>query len=210
MNISAEKIAPPVAFVIVGFTMIIIAAIGGIPVGSPQLTITEPVFKTILLVIGISLVTIGPVLVWRELSTTKSAQANATQQTAQGASKNDKRRISIIEPREWKNGKPKRKKNSAYTLSPIRGIVTGTFGSVYLTYRSMPAGDLRISHKLTVKEDGAWQGSVKISDWDNNEKYEIVAIGYIQDIDLSHGVRINITPEIYMSNAVPVRIYYER
>ena len=66
MNISLDKIAPPVAFVLVGFIMIVIGATGTIPFGNPQSSITDSMSKGALLLVGVLLIAMGPVLVWRE------------------------------------------------------------------------------------------------------------------------------------------------
>lgn len=66
MNISPEKLAPPVAFVLIGAIMLIIGITGVIPIGNPQPTVTEPILRTLLLLIGVLLIASGPVLVWRE------------------------------------------------------------------------------------------------------------------------------------------------
>ena len=73
MNISLDKIAPPVAFVLVGLIMLVVGATGAIPVGNPQPTISEPAFKIILVVLGSLLILAGPLFVWRELNLAKSA-----------------------------------------------------------------------------------------------------------------------------------------
>ena len=72
MNISLDKIAPPVAFVIVGFLMILVGAAGIIPIGNSQPTISEPV-KIIFIALGILLVVLGPLFVWREMSISKNS-----------------------------------------------------------------------------------------------------------------------------------------
>lgn len=66
MNISPEKLAPPVAFVLIGSIMLVIGITGVIPFGNPQPTIAEPLLKTVLILIGILLILSGPVLVWRD------------------------------------------------------------------------------------------------------------------------------------------------
>ena len=80
MNISADKIAPPVAFVIVGSIMILIGASGVIPIGDPQPTITEPAFRIVLIVLGVILTLLGPFFVWRELAIAKPANAGINNQ----------------------------------------------------------------------------------------------------------------------------------
>lgn len=67
MNISLEKVAPPVAFVIIGFIMVMVGSTGVIPIGNPQPSITDPWVKDIVIVIGILLIFLGPLLVWREV-----------------------------------------------------------------------------------------------------------------------------------------------
>jgi len=67
MNISLEKIAPPVAFVLVGFALLLIGATGIIPIGNPQPTINEPILKVVILIIGILLILMGPLFVWKEI-----------------------------------------------------------------------------------------------------------------------------------------------
>ena len=71
MNISLDKIAPPVAFVVIGSVMIIIGAIGVIPIGNPPPVITEPILKVVLVVLGVFLVLAGPAFVWREMTISK-------------------------------------------------------------------------------------------------------------------------------------------
>ncbi len=73
-NVQFDKIAPPVAFVILGFIMIIIAGIGFVPFGNSPLVITEPLIKTVLVVLGVLLVLLGPVLVGLEIRSSKSIQ----------------------------------------------------------------------------------------------------------------------------------------
>ena len=67
MNVSLEKIAPPVAFILVGFALLIIGATGVVPIGDPQLTISSPLITVAILVIGIMLILIAPIIVWQEL-----------------------------------------------------------------------------------------------------------------------------------------------
>ena len=45
MNISPEKIAPPVAFVIIGVIVLIIGMTGVVPIGNPQPVISGLTFK---------------------------------------------------------------------------------------------------------------------------------------------------------------------
>ncbi|NOT03745.1 MAG: hypothetical protein HOP27_04010 [Anaerolineales bacterium] len=72
MNVSFDKIAPPVAFVIVGLILILVGAAGVIPIGTPQPIITEPIYRAILVGLGIILTVLGPLFVWRELSQKKT------------------------------------------------------------------------------------------------------------------------------------------
>jgi hypothetical protein len=201
MNFSFDKIAPPVAFTLVGFIMVLAGVFGVIPIGNPQPTIVDPFLKAVLVVLGVLLIAIGPLFFWREMSVFRTSHT--------GEQKSLSSSISIIEPKDWSRAKPKRKKNTEYTISPIKGIVTGKFGSVYLVYRVAPSGDLRVSERLIPKDDGAWSGSVKISGWDNNKDYEILAIGYLPKLDLSIGTRINETPEMVTSNSLYVHLEYE-
>jgi len=76
MGFSVDKIAPPVAFVIVGPIMIFVGATGVVPIGNPQPTITEPIFKIILVALGIVLTLSGPLFVWRELAIARATFNN--------------------------------------------------------------------------------------------------------------------------------------
>jgi hypothetical protein len=76
MNISLDKIAPPVAFVVIGFIMTTLGAIGVVPIGNPQPTISEPIFRAALVVVGILLILLGPLLVWREITLSNSKGQN--------------------------------------------------------------------------------------------------------------------------------------
>ncbi len=76
MNISPEKLAPPVAFVLIGSIMLIVGLTGIIPLGNPQPTIAEPLPKAILIFFGVLLIFSGPILVWREQKS--SADSNQT------------------------------------------------------------------------------------------------------------------------------------
>jgi hypothetical protein len=66
MNLSPEKLAPPVAFVLIGSIMLVVGISGIIPLGNPQPTITEPLAKAIMILIGVVLIISGVALVWRE------------------------------------------------------------------------------------------------------------------------------------------------
>ena len=118
-------------------------------------------------------------------------------------------KISIVEPRDWKHGKPKRRKNKGYTISPIHGMASGPIKSAFLAVRHTPNGDLRIGGRLTIKDNGAWSGSAKIPSWDQRQDYEVVAVALPANLDLSHGVRIHTVEGIVTSNPVPVRLEYE-
>ena len=72
MNLSPEKLAPPVAFVLIGSIMLIVGITGVIPIGNPQPTIAEPLLKAVLILIGILLILSGPILVWREQISTSN------------------------------------------------------------------------------------------------------------------------------------------
>ena len=75
MNISLDKLATPVAFAVIGFVMVIIGATGTVPVGNPQPVIHEPILRIVLGIVGvILLLVIGPVLVWRETTTSKDVK----------------------------------------------------------------------------------------------------------------------------------------
>lgn len=74
MNLSPEKLAPPVAFVLIGSIMLVIGITGTIPLGNPQPTISEPAFKAVLILIGIVLIISGPILVWRDQKSSISVQ----------------------------------------------------------------------------------------------------------------------------------------
>lgn len=73
MNISPEKIAPPVAFVIIGVIILIVGAAGSVPIGNPPLTIHDP-FNIVLSILGILLIITGPILVWRDNAFDKGEQ----------------------------------------------------------------------------------------------------------------------------------------
>jgi hypothetical protein len=72
MNISPEKIAPSVAFAVVGLVMILVGATGVIPIGTSQPVITALAARIGLVVLGSLLVLLGPILVWREISASRS------------------------------------------------------------------------------------------------------------------------------------------
>jgi thiol:disulfide interchange protein len=81
MNVSLEKITAPVAFVIVGFVMIVIGSTGAVPI------INQPVAgsSVLFLLIGIVLVLAALVFVWREqvsqktFNNTSTAEPSTTQ-----------------------------------------------------------------------------------------------------------------------------------
>lgn len=66
MNLSPEKLAPPVAFVLIGSALLIVGITGVIPLGNPQPVIAEPLLKALLILFGVLLIISGPILVWRE------------------------------------------------------------------------------------------------------------------------------------------------
>lgn len=71
-SLPLDKIAPPVAFVLIGLVMIITGGSGIFPfsiVNNPLL-VEEP-WRTIIGLLGIILVIVGPVLIWRESKNTK-------------------------------------------------------------------------------------------------------------------------------------------
>jgi hypothetical protein len=71
MQISLEKVTPPVAFAILGIILIVVgASTGGIPIGTQPLII-NPVFQGILFLCGLGLVASAIYFVWRELKTPK-------------------------------------------------------------------------------------------------------------------------------------------
>jgi hypothetical protein len=80
MNISLEKIAPPVAFVVVGLILVLIGAAGVIPIGTPQPAITEPVYRIILVGLGVILIALASFVVWRE-SVPKQSIRQAPEET---------------------------------------------------------------------------------------------------------------------------------
>lgn len=74
MNISLEKIAPSVAFVMIGGTMITIGGMGYIPSAVYPVSLPDYV-KTLLVVLGSLLVVVGPVLVWHEIKVLRGKQS---------------------------------------------------------------------------------------------------------------------------------------
>ncbi|GJQ36725.1 MAG: hypothetical protein JETCAE01_27350 [Anaerolineaceae bacterium] len=66
MNISLEKIAPPVAFVIIGFALLVIGATGVVPIGNPQIIISNPTLLFVFILMGILLIFIAPLIIWLE------------------------------------------------------------------------------------------------------------------------------------------------
>ena len=72
MNISVEKIAPPVAFVIVGSIMLFVGGAEAALPGIEQFVIREPIVRIIFIVLGVFLVLLGPYMVWRETTISKS------------------------------------------------------------------------------------------------------------------------------------------
>jgi len=76
MNLSPEKLAPPVAFVLIGSIMLIVGITGIIPLGNPQPTIAEPLPKAILILFGVLLIISGPILVWREQKSNNLKEAH--------------------------------------------------------------------------------------------------------------------------------------
>jgi len=79
MNVSFDKIAPPVAFVVVGLIMVLIGASGVIPIGTPQPEIAEPVYRAILVGLGIILIILATFFVWRESKHLKDVPQSSTQ-----------------------------------------------------------------------------------------------------------------------------------
>lgn len=75
MNISFEKLAPPVAFVLVGFAMAIIGASGVVPFLNPPVTLDSPTSQVLFVFLGIALIIIGPIIYVRQItSLPKTAQ----------------------------------------------------------------------------------------------------------------------------------------
>ncbi len=72
MNLSPEKVAPPVAFVLVGSVMTILGAIGVIPLGNPQ-PVIEPDMRMVIGALGILMLFLGIIFVWRETTSTQQA-----------------------------------------------------------------------------------------------------------------------------------------
>ena len=52
---------------IFGFALLLIGATGVIPIGNPQLTISNPLIIVLIIVIGIMLILIAPLIVWQEI-----------------------------------------------------------------------------------------------------------------------------------------------
>ena len=70
MQISADKIAPPVAFSILGCSFILIGAVDSIPIGAQPLTISI-FLRILLIVVGIVLVGFSIFFVWRDIAQLK-------------------------------------------------------------------------------------------------------------------------------------------
>lgn len=82
MNISLEKIAPPVAFVIIGVIMFILGAADVIPIGNPPLTLSPPILKWLLVGLGILLIGAGPAFLWRENTIARDEQTPVGSQSS--------------------------------------------------------------------------------------------------------------------------------
>ncbi len=118
--------------------------------------------------------------------------------------------IAIVQPKDWKNKDPKRKKGAEYRVPvPVRGVATGPIGAAYLIYHPAPAGDYRVIDKLSIGQDGAWSALIKIPTYDNNPDYEVMAIALPSNIELKTFERITIVDDMVLSNRVPVSISYE-
>jgi hypothetical protein len=98
MNLSPEKIAPPVAFVLIGSVMLIVGITGIIPLGNPQPTIAEPLPKAIVLLFGVLLIISGPILVWREQESVHNPQESVFEPSKKifKVGKQDDDRSSVI------------------------------------------------------------------------------------------------------------------
>lgn len=74
MNLSPEKIASPVAFVLVGLIMMVLGAIGVVPIGDPY-PVIEPAMRVVLIALGIFILLLGPALAWVEITIAKQVGA---------------------------------------------------------------------------------------------------------------------------------------
>lgn len=77
MNVSIEKVAPPVAFVLVGLSMILIGSSGVVPI-NPYPEITSPTIKNLLIVLGVIFLILGPFFLWLEIKKEKDASQSHT------------------------------------------------------------------------------------------------------------------------------------
>jgi hypothetical protein len=66
MNFSIDKVAPPVAFVLVGLVMIVIGSSGTVPI-QPYPEITAPAIKNLLVAFGSIFLVLGPLFFWYEI-----------------------------------------------------------------------------------------------------------------------------------------------
>lgn len=66
MNISPEKIAPPVALVLVGSILIVLGVIGIIPIVVNPPFPLDTLMRIVLIILGIFLLSMGSILIWRE------------------------------------------------------------------------------------------------------------------------------------------------
>jgi len=71
VNVSLDKVAPSVAFVVIGFVMIVSGASGIVPIWTPPPVIGNPTLQAVLIVLGSLLVILGPMFVWRSTISAK-------------------------------------------------------------------------------------------------------------------------------------------
>lgn len=99
MNISLDKLAPPVAFVIVGFTMAIVGATGVVPLFSPQLTLGNSFLQAMFMFLGVGLIIAGPIFLWRQPpSSSDSGGEDATKERSRNESSAEFFGIQVLKP----------------------------------------------------------------------------------------------------------------
>jgi len=141
MNISLEKIAPPVAFVLVGFALLLIGATGIVPIGNPQPTINEPILKVVILIMGVLLILIAPLFVWKEIRENQSLKRGL-----RNSFEKDKQNLPFGVPTVDLNGKWK-----IYYGSDIKKIGKRNVGSVDIIQKS---NQLSMKIHLFISKDG--------------------------------------------------------